>query len=233
MERLNYSPDEIREAFRYVHEKGIHIAQTHAANWRTKYTQFVEAVLRNQEALKLLARLFDGHQTVSGSAWYKAAADRKAPPWPADRYERLALGWKLVTLAVQKVNPDGFDAREKVDLPYVLVNSDLPGAGLSEKYESFRVGYIIPFVEELERLGAAIERRFPPGAKELDLWDAAIAAFAAKDEDAPAPAPAAPEPAASEAAEAETGSPTRVKKAAKGGRKAAKPKSPPADPQPE
>ncbi len=191
MERLNYSPDEVREAFRYVREQAGRVASTHAGNWRTKYTQFVEAVTRNQEALKLLARLFDGHQTVSGHAWYKKAADRQAPPWPADRYDRLALGWQLVALAVQTRNPDGFDAREKVDLPYVLVNSDLPGGGLSEKYEAFRVAYLVRFAEELDRLGEAIERRIPPGAASIDLWDTALAAFADKEPPPAGQAPAA------------------------------------------
>ena len=47
-------------------------------------------------------------------------------------------------------------SREKVDLPYVLVNSDLEGGGLSQKYESLRVGYIVPFCEELDRPKDAI-----------------------------------------------------------------------------
>lgn len=208
MERLNYTPDEIREAFRYARERCGHLAASHAGNWRRKFTQFEEAFTKNQEALKLLARLFDGHRTASGSKWYRAAADRAAPPLPTDRYERLALVWKLITMAVQKANPDGFDAREKIDLPYVLVNSDLPGGSLGEKFEELRVRMIVPFCEELERFAAAIERSLPEGAASVDLWDAALAAFAAKDvpekaerasaalEAGPGPAPAAkPRPA--------------------------------------
>src|SRR5205814_8909235 len=101
MERFNYGVDEVREALRYIREQCGHLAQSHAGNWRRKFTQFTEAVRMNQEALKLMSRLWDGHQTASGSKWFKAAADRAAPPMPADRYEGLSLVWKLVTMSVQ------------------------------------------------------------------------------------------------------------------------------------
>jgi hypothetical protein len=181
MERLNYTPTELREAFRYLREQAGHLANTHAGNFRTKYIQFVDAVTKNQEALRLFVRILDGHQTADAVAWYKSAADRKAPPLPADRYERLAIVWKLVALAVKGSNPDGFDKGAKVDLKYVMVNSDLPGGGVGEKYESFRQAYLIPFAEELDRFATDVEAALPEDDKaSIDFWDATLAAFEAK-----------------------------------------------------
>jgi hypothetical protein len=191
MERLNYAPDELRGAMRYAREQSGHLASSHAGNWRRKFTQFVDAFTLNQECLKLLVRLFEGHQQVSGLKWYRAAADRKAPPLPADRYGRLALVWQLVARAMQKSNPDGFDSREKIDLPYVLVNSDLPGGSLGEKFEEFRQRFLEPFAIEIDAFATAVEDALPAGpGKEVDFWDAALAAFEAKSKpSSPSPSP--------------------------------------------
>jgi len=191
MERLNYTPDELREAFRYLREQGgQHLFQMHAANWRTKFTIFMDAMMKNQEALRLIVRLFDGHTRVSAKEWYKAAADRRTPPLPSDRYERLALVWQLISKAMPKSNPDGFDKNEKIDLPYVLVNSDIEGGSMGERLIEFRLRYIEPFVHELNAAGEDLLAAIPLGASSVDLWDAALAAFA-KPAVAPAPGPGA------------------------------------------
>lgn len=175
MERMNYTPDEIREALRYLAEQCGHLARSHAGNWRRTFTVFIDG-MKNQEALKLFTRLLEGHQTANGGKWYRAAADRKAPPLPGDRYERCALVWKLVTMAMQKINPDGFDAREKIDLPYVLVNSDIPGGSLGEKFENWRLGWLEPFCNELGHVSEAILKALPASGQ-VDFWDASLAAL--------------------------------------------------------
>jgi hypothetical protein len=175
MERLKYSPDELREAFRYASEQADFLLRSHAGNWRRAYTQFVEAMTLREEALKLLTRILDGHAGIDGRKWFEEAGQGRPPALPADRYGRLALGWKLVSLPVQKPGPD-FDVGAQVDLSYVLSHG-FAGGSLGEKYESFRLGYLVPFVEALRAFGEAIVAKLPEGGGPVDLWDAALAAF--------------------------------------------------------
>lgn len=175
MERLNYTPTEIREAFRFANEQAQVLLGSHAGNWRRTFTRFVAAMTQRQEALKLLMRLLDGHTQLDAKKWYKEASDRNPPPLPKDRYGKLALVWKLLPPAVERPGAD-HDIKAGVDLPYVMAYA-FPGESLGEKFEHFRVGYIAPFVEELAAWGERIANGLPKKAETVDLWDAALAAL--------------------------------------------------------
>jgi hypothetical protein len=174
MERLNYSPNEIREAFRYANEQSQALVRSHIGNYRRAFSQFVEAMTLRQESLKLLTRILDGHRDLDGKKWYKEASDGKPPALPGDRYGKLALVWKLIPLPVEKPGAD-FDVKAGVDLKYVMAHA-FPGESLGEKFEHFRVGYLEPFATELTAWGEAIVAKLPASG-ELDLWDAALAAL--------------------------------------------------------
>ncbi len=176
MERLSYEPGEIREAFRYAGEQAEFLLQSNASNWRRMYAQFVEAMTLREEALRLLVRLLDGHRGADVKQWFRDAAAGSPPALPEDRYGRLALVWKILAASIQKPGPD-FDVGPGVDLPYVLANG-FAGGSLGEKYEAYRQGFIVPFVDALRAWGDAIVARLPadPAAR-VDLWDAAVAAL--------------------------------------------------------
>jgi hypothetical protein len=174
MERLKYAPAEIRDAFKFANEQGKFLAAAHMGNWRRVFTQYVESWTLRSEALKLLARLLDGHRELDGKRWYREAADRKPPPLPADRYGKLAMVWKLLPIAVERPGADQ-DIKSGVDLSYVMSYA-FPGGSLGEKFEHFRAGYLEPFVNEVAAWGEAIVSKLPEKG-DVDLWDAAVAAL--------------------------------------------------------
>jgi hypothetical protein len=131
--------------------------------------------MQRQEALKLLVRLLEGHRDLDGKRWYREAVEKSPPPLPADRYGKLALGWKLLPLPVEKPGEDQ-DIKVGVDLPYVLSHA-FKGESLGERFENFRLGYIEPFTIELRAWGEAITAKLPEKAQSVDLWDAALAAL--------------------------------------------------------
>jgi hypothetical protein len=175
MERLNYSPAEIREAFRFAGEQAKLLVEANSGNFRRNFTRFVAAMTARQEALKLLVRLLDGHRELDAKKWYAEAAERRPPPLPKDRYGRLALVWKLLPPAVERPGPDQ-DVKVGVDVPYVMAYA-FPGESLGEKFEAFRAGYLAPFAEELAAWGEAILAKIPKKAESVDLWDVALAAL--------------------------------------------------------
>lgn len=189
MERLNYAPEEVREALRYAAQQGDYLLRANAANWRRNFKQFVDAMTQQQEALRLLARILEGHTRIDGKKWYAQAANKQPPPLPEDRYGRLALVWKLLVLVTAKTGAD-FSVEAAVDLPYVISYA-FPGYSLGEKFEEFRLRYLEPFVVELRALADAVVAKLPPGGEKVDLWDAALAALTGEGE-GPPPAAAGP-----------------------------------------
>ena len=60
MERLNYDPGELRDAFGWLHRETGRLTQSHAANWRRMFTYYTESVRAHYEPLRLLVRMLDG-----------------------------------------------------------------------------------------------------------------------------------------------------------------------------
>ena len=90
-----YEPAEVRNAGVYLDEQLALLEQSHAANWRRKFTHFVNEMTLRFESLKLLTVLLGGNRNVDTGAWFKKACDGAPPPRGRVRRrapERVARG---------------------------------------------------------------------------------------------------------------------------------------------
>lgn len=182
MERLRYDLSEIEALVRWLHEQRLLVERCHAHNWRRLFASFCEAMVGHYEAGRLLARLLEGHRGVDCAAWFEEAAAGSPPPPPTDPYELLALVWQQVRTAVPTAG-EGFNERKCIDLPYVMSNA-FKGGSLGERFEHWRLDYVVPFVNVLGQWLDAMLASAQKCEGVIDLWDEALAALA----DLPKPA---------------------------------------------
>jgi hypothetical protein len=170
---LTYEPLELRDATRYVKEQTDLLLQSHAMNWRRKFLGFIEAMTLRFECLTLLMGLLDGNRNVDVRKWFADASKGEPAALPDQPYAAMALVWQQLQAAVQKHTAEGFFVTgSSVDLPYVMSNA-FPGASLGEKFEHWRVDYLVPFVDQLLGWCDRIVEGMPEEGR-FDLWDLSL-----------------------------------------------------------
>ncbi len=171
MERLNYDGREIRDAFGWLLRETERLEEAHAGNWRRMFTYYTEGVRTHYEALRLLARMLDGH-AVDAGAWFREAGKGNAPPPPDAGYPHVALVWKQLCAAVLKPG-EGFFTASQVDFPYVL-SSAFPGESLGERFHNWKIAFLDPYVTLMTRLCEQVIAQAPGDDDVVDLWDLAM-----------------------------------------------------------